>query len=61
MQKNNKWKGNKMITKVQEDEICFDCYSDEIVINPNETNKTEYWCNNCNDITSTILKSEIED
>ena len=49
-----------MKTKIQENEVCFDCYSDEIVINPNETNKTEYWCCNCRDITSTILKSEIE-
>ena len=30
-----------MQTKVQENEVCFDCYSDEIVINSNETNKTE--------------------
>jgi hypothetical protein len=42
-------------------EICFDCYSDEIVINPDQTNKTEYWCCNCRDITSTILNSEIKE
>ena len=48
-----------MKDKVQKDEICFDCYSDDIVINPNETNKTEYWCCNCRDITSTMLKSEL--
>ena len=47
-----------MKTKIQENEVCFDCYSDEIVINPNETNKTEYWCCSCRDITSIILKSE---
>ena len=42
--------------EIQKNEICSNCYSDEIVINPNETNKTEYWCCNCRDITSTEIK-----
>tara|TARA_R110001599_G_scaffold26910_1_gene94813 strand:+ start:318 stop:497 length:180 start_codon:yes stop_codon:yes gene_type:complete len=42
--------------KIQDNEICFDCNSDEIVINPNNTKRIEYWCCNCKDITSTEIK-----
>jgi len=42
--------------KIQENEICYDCGSDEIIINPNNTNKTEYWCCNCGEETSTEIK-----
>jgi len=42
--------------EIQKNEICSDCYSDEIVINPNNTKEIEYWCCNCRDITSTEIK-----
>jgi len=41
--------------------FCFDCKSNEIVINPNEANIIEYWCCNCRKKTTTILKSEINE
>ena len=50
-----------MITNSNEELFCFDCKSNEIVINPNEINKTEYWCCNCREETTTILKSEIDE
>ena len=40
---------------VQKNEVCSDCYSDEIVINTNNTEQVEYWCCNCRQITSTEI------
>ena len=42
--------------EIQKNEICSDCGSDEIVINPNNTKEIEHWCCNCGDITSTEIR-----